>query len=159
MKDDLDRIKSVFPFLTFKTDYNVVQVTNYQKANATWRHFGWVSDINIWSYENMIHQLYSIYPELEQKVSERSMNIMAAKDPTKAGTETAELFVGFLRADVPQMNFYKLAGKLAVWDGYQGESILEYVNGAMEVFMQFQLAQATVNTKQIATTNTVEHDY
>src|SRR5713101_3408514 len=118
--EDLDYITSIFPFIKFEIGNSIVQYMNMKNAVPYRRHFGWLPDVKIWSTENMFHQLYALEPSLEKVMSERSMNIMAAKDPTKAGIETAELFVGFLRADVPQMNFYKLAGKLAVWDGYQG---------------------------------------
>ena len=142
-KEDLDKIKSAFPFLEFNIEFNVVQVLDTSREWKSWRHFGWLSDVNIWTYKNMIHQLYSIFPELEKRVPERMMNItMSARDDARAaGEETATLMCAFLRTDVPQLDWYDLAAKFAKWDGWTGETQSDYIRGALRIFMQFQSVQ------------------
>lgn len=61
------------------------------------------------------------------------------------GREMAELFLPFLRTDVPDGNLYRLAIKLAKWDAMPQMSgnvdlALEYAQSFVNVFQEYRAA-------------------
>ncbi len=80
---------------------------------------------------------------------------MSAKEDARAeGTEMAELFVPFMRVDVPDGALWKLAFKFAKWDAMPSTAgnvnmVMEYASAFVEVFQAYRSANALKAIQQV----------